>query len=65
MVNTANNEILIKEISKVIIIANLIAALQIMIDHAKEEYPHFESTRGQIDIKRAEDTIKKAINSTS
>jgi hypothetical protein len=36
-----------------------------MIDHAKEEYPHFESTRGQIDIKRAEDTIKKAINSTS
>jgi hypothetical protein len=36
-----------------------------MIDHAKEEYPHFESTRGQIDIKRAEDAIEQAIKGTS
>lgn len=35
-------------------------ALSTMIDHASEKYPHFESERGQRDIKSAKDALLRA-----
>lgn len=39
---------------------NLLHALIAMVDHAKEQYPHFESVRGQTDITLAETAIRRA-----
>ena len=41
-------------------IAALVAALQKMTDHAQETYPHFESERGQADIKQALEALELA-----
>ncbi len=38
----------------------LLAALQVMVDHACERYPHFESERGQRDIEQARAAIALA-----
>ncbi len=38
--------------------AALVAALQVMVDHAKERFPHFESERGQRDIEQAQAALK-------
>ena len=38
----------------------LLEALAVLIDHAKEAYPHFEDTRGKADIRKAEAAIAKA-----
>lgn len=40
----------------------LLEILKILVDHAQEKYPHFESDRGQAEIKRALDVIRKAEN---
>lgn len=40
----------------------LLAALVVLVDHAQETHPHFESERGQRDIKAALDAIHKALN---
>jgi hypothetical protein len=37
----------------------LATALRRMVDHAKEQYPHFESERGQRDIEFAENALGK------
>jgi len=39
---------------------DLLEALRVLVDHAQERYPHFESERGQRDIKAALDAIAKA-----
>jgi hypothetical protein len=39
----------------------LLAALWILVDHAREKYPHFESPRGQADIALAIAAIDKAM----
>jgi hypothetical protein len=39
-------------------IRNLAARLEVMVDHAKETYPHFESERGQRDIREAEIALR-------
>ena len=44
--------------------AELLAALQIMTDHAAETYPHFKSERGQRDIDAARAAIAKARGET-
>lgn len=38
----------------------LLAALQVLMDHACEMYPHFESERGTLDIAAARIAISKA-----
>lgn len=38
----------------------LLAALEVLVEHAQETYPHFESERGQRDIKQALAAIAKA-----
>ena len=38
----------------------LVRALKIMIAHASETYPHFESERGKIDIQNAKAALEKA-----
>ena len=38
----------------------LLAALMVLVDHAREAYPHFEDTRGQRDIGEALAAISKA-----
>lgn len=38
----------------------MLTALQVITEHAKERFPHFESERGQEDIKAAEFAITKA-----
>lgn len=38
----------------------LLEALRVLADHAQEKYPHFESERGQADIKAALGAIAKA-----
>lgn len=38
----------------------LLIALQALVDHAQETYPHFESLRGQADIGCALYAIKRA-----
>ena len=38
----------------------LLAALMVLVDHAREAYPHFEDTRGQRDIGEALAAIAKA-----
>lgn len=38
----------------------LLVALQVLVDHASETYPHFESLRGQADIRTARAAIAKA-----
>jgi hypothetical protein len=38
----------------------LVNALKVLIDHAKETYPHFESERGQRDIKAGIEALTKA-----
>ena len=38
----------------------LLEALKVLVDHAKETYPHFEDTRGQRDIKQAMEAIAAA-----
>ena len=40
--------------------ADLLAALEVLTKHAQETYPHFESERGQQDIKAALAAISKA-----
>lgn len=40
--------------------AGLVEALEVMTDHAGEKYPHFESERGQRDIKQAQAVLAKA-----
>jgi hypothetical protein len=40
--------------------SELLWALEVMVDHAQEMYPHFESERGQIDIAYAQFVIAKA-----
>ena len=42
----------------------LMTALAVMIDHAGEMYPHFESERGQRDIAAAKVAIKAATEGT-
>ena len=39
---------------------DLLAALEVLTKHAQEVYPHFESERGQRDIRAAIDAIAKA-----
>jgi hypothetical protein len=39
---------------------DLLAALMVLVDHAREAYPHFEDTRGQRDIGEALAAISKA-----
>ena len=39
---------------------DLLAALDVLTDHAEETYPHFESERGQRDIAAARAAIKDA-----
>lgn len=39
---------------------DLLEALRVLVDHAKEQYPHFESERGQRDITAALQAIAKA-----
>ena len=39
---------------------DLLEALKAMVDHASEQYPHFESERGQKDIAEARAAIAKA-----
>ena len=39
---------------------DLLEALVILLYHAQETYPHFESERGQRDIESALDAIRKA-----
>ena len=36
-------------------------ALRILVDHAREAYPHFESERGQEDIARADAALRLGI----
>jgi len=38
-------------------VVDLLAAVEVLISHAKEVYPHFESERGVRDIKAAEDAV--------
>lgn len=38
----------------------LLGALSVLVDHAEERYPHFESTRGQTDLAQARAAIAKA-----
>ena len=38
----------------------LLEALSVLVDHAKETYPHFEDVRGQNDIAKALTAIAKA-----
>lgn len=38
----------------------LLEALRVLVEHAQETYPHFESERGQVDIKNALNAIAKA-----
>lgn len=38
---------------------DLLEALEILVEHAMEKYPHFESQRGQEEIKSARDVIAK------
>jgi hypothetical protein len=40
--------------------AEPLAALKVLVAHAGEMYPHFESVRGQADIQRAETALVKA-----
>ena len=40
--------------------AELLAALEVLADHAAETYPHFESHRGQVDLARAHAALAKA-----
>ena len=40
--------------------AQLVAALEKLIDHASETYPHFESPRGQADIAQARAALAAA-----
>ena len=40
--------------------AQLIEALEVMTEHAGETYPHFESERGQRDIKQAQAVLAQA-----
>lgn len=42
------------------LIRALVRALAIMVDHAEEQYPHFESPRGQSDIMQAKAALKLA-----
>lgn len=42
------------------LIEELVNALEAMIDHAQEKYPHFESQRGQDDIERAKKAVDDA-----
>lgn len=39
---------------------DLLTALRVLVDHAQETYPHFESERGQRDIAAAIAAIAKA-----
>jgi hypothetical protein len=39
---------------------DLLTALAVLVDHANEKYPHFESERGQEDIAAAIAAINKA-----
>jgi hypothetical protein len=39
---------------------DLLAALETLVDHAQEKYPHFESERGQRDIAAALKAIARA-----
>ncbi len=32
-------------------------AIEILIEHAQEQYPHFEGSRGKRDIKRVENVL--------
>ena len=41
----------------------LLEALRVLADHAQEQYPHFESERGQRDIAQALAAIAKAVQS--
>lgn len=40
--------------------AELLEVLKVLVDHAQEQYPHFESDRGTYDIRRALNAIDKA-----
>lgn len=42
------------------IIEQLVESLAAITDHAKEQYPHFESQRGQVDIAAAERALAEA-----
>jgi hypothetical protein len=39
---------------------SLFEILSILVDHAEERYPHFESDRGQREIQEAKNTIQKS-----
>ena len=41
----------------------LLEALRVLVDHTQEQYPHFESERGQRDIAQALAAIAKAVQS--
>lgn len=38
-------------------VTELIEAARILVDHAREVYPHFEVERGQVDIRRVADAL--------
>ncbi len=40
--------------------SDCMGALRVLVDHAQEMYPHFESPRGQADIKRALTVLKRS-----
>jgi len=42
----------------------VITAFEILLDHAREKYPHFESLRGQRDINRAFEALKRIDHDT-
>jgi len=39
---------------------DLLKALRVLVEHAQEKYPHFESERGQRDIEQALAVLAKA-----
>lgn len=53
----ANAELIVRSVNAM---PALVAALQTLVEHAQEQYPHFESPRGQHDILTAQNALKLA-----
>ena len=46
--------------SRANLISEIVRMLDILIDHASEKYPHFESERGQRELTKARALLAKA-----
>ena len=46
--------------SKAFLISEIVEMLDILVDHASEKYPHFESERGQRELTAARALLAKA-----